>query len=166
MRRTAFASAAIIGLTVMLAACGGAEGATDEEQMDSGSSEQMSDGGMEDGAAEDGAMDDESMGEGEDEPMGEARSGALEGEGSMVSGSVTVADGAVDLTDFSADGDGLHLYLAEGADQMAVEAGLDLGALEQEADQSFDAMGDTADYTHVVVYAPMDQTVVAAAELM
>lgn len=165
MRRTAIAGAAIIGLTVMLAACGGADDAMDDETMDSGSSEQMSDGGTDDGAMDGESMDGESM-DGGAEAMGDARSGSLTGEDAMVSGAVTVADGTVELTGYSADGDGLHLYLAAGDDEMAVEGGLDLGELTADADQTFDAMGDTADYTHVAVYAPMDKKVLAVAELM
>lgn len=151
MRKSAFAGAAVIGLAVVLTACGATDDTMDDQQMESpGSSDQMDDGGSMDGGG----------------AMGESRSGALTGDDHMVSGSVTVADGEVELTDFSADHKGLHLYLADGSDQMAVEAGIDLGELTAEAEQSFDVMGETTDYAQVVVYEPMDQTVFAAADLM
>ncbi|WP_162893179.1 hypothetical protein [Microbacterium halotolerans] len=164
MRKTVMMGTALLGLSVLLAACAGADESMDDEEMDGApSSEQMDGESMDSGdEMDDESMDDESM---DDESMGEARSGAFAGD-MMVAGSVTVADGEVTLTDFSSDGESLHLYLAEGDDQMAVEAGLDLGELTGDAEQSFDAMGDTADYTHAVVYAPMDGEVYATAELM
>lgn len=163
MRKQVLVGSALIGLSVLLAACGGTDAASDDEPMDGASTEQMD--GEESMDSED--MGDESMESDEmsEESMGEARSGALAGD-MMVAGSVTVADGSVELTEYSSDGMGLHLYLAEGDDAMAVEGGLDLGELTSDAEQTFEAMGDTASYTHAVVYSPEDGEVYAAAELM
>ncbi|WP_105566290.1 hypothetical protein [Microbacterium halophytorum] len=163
MRKKILMGSALIGLSVLLAACGGADAASDDEQMDGASSEQMdNEESMDSEDMADESMESDEMSE---ESMGEARSGALAGD-KMVAGSVTVADGTVELTEFSADGMGLHLYLAEGDDAMAAEAGLDLGKLADDAEQTFDAMGDTASYTHAVVFSPEDGEVYAVAELM
>ena len=163
MRKTVMMGTALLGLSVLLAACVGADESMDDEEMGgTPSSEQMDEESMDSGdEMDDESMDEESM----DESMAEARSGAFAGD-MMVAGSVAVADGEVVVTDFSADGEGLHLYLAEGDDQMAVEAGLDLGELTGDAEQTFEVMDDAADYTHAVVYEPMEGEVYAAAELM
>lgn len=173
MRKQVLVGSALIGLAVLLTACGGTDAASDDEQMDGAPTEQM-DGEesmdseeMGDESMDSEGMEDESMesDEAAEEPMGEARSGAFAGD-MMVSGSVALVDGSVEVTEFSADGTGLHLYLAEGDDAMAVEGGLDLGELTADAEQSFDAMGDTAAYTHAVVYSPANGEVYAVAELM
>ena len=150
MRITAWVGAAALAFT--LTACG----QSTEDPM---------------GSAKDGSssmtdhMKDDAMGD----AMGAAREGTFEGlNGKKVAGTVTVADGKVELSGFSSDeGPDLHLYVAKGSDEAAVMAGTRLGKVAyDDASQTFELNGvDTADYDTVVVHCDKAKAVFGAAEL-
>ena len=86
----------------------------------------------------------------------------------QVSGTATISGGMVQLSGFSSDeGPDLHLYLADGTDEAAVSAGVELGPVAyDEASQSFMLNGaDVSGSTHLVVYCKKAKAVFGAAEL-
>ena len=85
-----------------------------------------------------------------------------------VEGTAAVAGGMVKLAGFSSDeAPDLHLYLANGTDEKAVEAGKELGAVAfDEAEQTFKLDGaDAAMYSHLVVHCDKAKAVFSAAKL-
>jgi len=153
MRITALVAATALALT--LTACG------QDEPMDSmNDAPSMTDEKMGDDMAKDDAMTDK---------MGDAREGTLAGlNGKNVEGTVTIADGKVEVTGFSSDeAPDLHLYLANGSDSAAVMAGTSLGEVTpDDATQTFDLNGvDPADYDTVVIHCDKAKAVYGAAQL-
>jgi hypothetical protein len=153
MRITAWVGAA--ALAVSLTACG----QSTDDSMDDAMDDAMKDSPSMTDHMEDGSMDD---------AMGDAREGTFEGlNGKKVAGTVTVADGKVELTGFSSDeGPDLHLYLAKGSDSADVVAGTRLGKVAyDDATQTFELEGADADYDTVVVHCDKAKVVFGAAEL-
>ncbi|WP_029149561.1 DM13 domain-containing protein [Microbacterium indicum] len=101
-------------------------------------------------------------------PMAEL-TGAFVGENDKsVEGTATISDGEVVLSGFSSDeGPDLHLYLANGTDEAAVAAGVELGDVAfDEASQTFAIDVDASGYTDLVVHCDKANAVFGAAELM
>ena len=100
---------------------------------------------------------------------GAERAGMFEGlNDKSVEGTATIKDGKLMLSGFSSDeGPDLHLYLANGTDEKAVEAGKELGAVAfDEAEQTFKLDGaDAAMYSHLVVHCDKAKAVFGAAKL-
>lgn len=100
---------------------------------------------------------------------GAERAGMFEGlNDKSVEGTAAVAGGMVKLAGFSSDeAPDLHLYLANGTDEKAVEAGKELGAVAfDEAEQTFKLDGaDAAMYSHLVVHCDKAKAVFGAAKL-
>ena len=153
MRITALVGASALAFT--LAACGqSTDEPMDDPMKDSTSASPMSDD-----------MKDDSMGDAKTD----AREGTFSGlNGKKVAGTVTVADGKVELSGFSSDeGPDLHLYLTKGSDAAAVAAGTSLGKVAyDDASQTFELDGvNVADYDTVVVHCDKAKAVFGAAEL-
>jgi predicted small lipoprotein YifL len=154
MRITALVAAT--ALTLTLTACG------QDEPMDDAMTDKpsMTDDKMGDDMAKDDAMTDK---------MGDRREGTFAGlNGKSVAGTVTIADGKVELTGFSSDeGPDLHVYLANGSDSAAVTAGKSLGEVTpDDATQTFELDGvDPADYDTVVIHCDKARAVFGAAKL-
>ncbi len=148
----------LVGVTALaftLTACG----ASDDKSMDDAMTDSSPSSSMKDDMTDDM----------KDHAMGDAREGTFAGlNGKKVAGSVTIADGKVELSGFSSDeGPDLHLYLAKGDDAAAVAAGIQLGKVAyDEASQTFELEGvDANDYDTVVVHCVKANAVFGAAEL-
>ena len=155
MRAKALATTGLVALTLTLTACGADDGAGSGDDLTPAASQSMQSDDME--------SDDMSA-----EPM--AQHGTFAGlNDKTVEGTVTVEDGTVTLSGFSSDeGPDLHLYLAKGTDEAAVEAGTELGDVAyDEASQTFSLEGvDVEGYTDVVVHCDKAKAVFGAATLM
>lgn len=155
MRITALVATAALALT--LTACGQDE-PMDDAMKDAAPS--MTDDKMGDDMAKDDAMADK---------MRDTREGTLAGlNGKNVAGTVTIADGKVELTGFSSDdAPDLHVYLANGSDSAAVMAGKSLGEVTpDDSTQTFELNGvDPADYDTVVIHCDKAKAVYGAAKL-
>lgn len=168
MRLKALVGTGVLALALTLSACGagddsgqGSDSSTSEESMTDDQS-----------MTDEGATDDESMSDDEsmtDEAM-MGGTGTFAGlNDKNVGGTVTVEGNTVTLAGFSSDeGPDLHLYLANGSDEAAVTAGVELGTVAfDEAAQTFTVESgvDVADYTDVVVHCDKAKAVFGAAEL-
>ncbi|MCZ2262436.1 DM13 domain-containing protein [Isoptericola sp. QY 916] len=155
MRAKALATTGLVALALTLTACGADDGAGSGGDMTPAATDSMQSDDM---------QSDDAM----------AQHGTFAGmNDKSVEGTVTVEGDTVTLSGFSSDeGPDLHLYLAKGTDEAAVEAGTELGEVAfDEADQTFttDGMGggDGMDgYTDVVVHCDKAKAVFGAATLM
>lgn len=161
MRAKALATTGLVALALTLTACGADDGAGSGDDMTTPTAEQSMQ--SDDMQSDDMEGDDMSA-----EPM--AQHGTFAGlNDKTVEGTVTVEDGTVTLSGFSSDeGPDLHLYLAKGTDEAAVEAGTELGDVAyDEASQTFSLEGvDIEGYTDVVVHCDKAKAVFGAATLM
>ncbi|GAB3088865.1 DM13 domain-containing protein [Isoptericola nanjingensis] len=166
MRAKALATTGLVALALTLTACGADDGAGSGDDMTPAATDSMqSDDMQSDDMQSDGAM---------------AQHGTFAGmNDKSVEGTVTVEGDTVTLSDFSSDeGPDLHLYLAKGTDEAAVEAGTELGEVAfDEANQTFtidgmdggdgmDGMDGMDGYTDVVVHCDKAKAVFGAATLM
>lgn len=149
MRRTTFTAAipvAVIALGLTLAGCSSTPGSdmTDKAPM----------------SQESGSSAD---------PMAMATMGDFAGlNGKSVSGTVSIEDGTITLSDFSSDeGPDLHIYLTNGTDEAAVGAGMQVDAVAfDKASQTFTLKdADVSAYTYVVIHCDKAKAVFGAAEL-
>lgn len=142
MRTTALAATAALALALSLSACSspGADSGTKPEPSMSQSAS-----------------------------MGMERTGDFAGlNDKTVTGSVSVSDGMLVLSDFSSDeGPDLHVYLTKGTDEAAVSAGVMVDAVSFDtASQTFTLKdADIADYTYVVIHCDKAKAVFGAAKL-
>jgi len=147
MRKTVLAGTAILALSLLLSACAG-NGA----DVTSGGSNESSSSQMP-----------------SDETDIATRTGDFEGlNDKTVAGSVEVSGTEVVLSGFSSDeGPDLHLYLTNGTDEAAVDAGTEIDAVAfDEASQTFSLDGvDAADYDTVVIHCDKAKAVFGAAAL-
>lgn len=112
------------------------------------------------------SMSGESM-SGESAAAAAGRRGSFAGlNGKSVAGTVTIAGDTLTLSGFSSDeGPDLHLYLANGSDEAAVAAGIELGTVAwNQAGQTFHLTG-SAGYTDVVVHCDKAGATFGAATL-
>lgn len=112
------------------------------------------------------SMSGESM-SGESAAAAAGRRGSFAGlNGKSVAGTVTIAGDTLTLSGFSSDeGPDLHLYLANGTDEAAVAAGIELGTVAwNQAGQTFHLTG-SAGYTDVVVHCDKAGATFGAATL-
>ena len=148
MRKTALAAAAALTLALALSACS-SPAATEDATPSSSSSSPIAGDGT--------AMTMTDM------------TGTFMGlNDKKVSGTVTVTDTEVALSDFSSDeGPDLHVYLTNGTDEAAVSAGMLVDAVSFDtATQTFMLDGvDTSKYTYVVIHCDKAKAVFGAAEL-
>ena len=155
MRKTAFAGTVILAVSLMLTACGTADGASD-----GAASEETT-------AAETQAP--ETTEESTESPTTEARSGDFEGlNDKSVVGSVEVTGTEVVFSGFTSDeGPDLHVYLTNGTDETAVAAGTEIDVVAfDEASQTFALDGvEVADYDTVVIHCDKAKAVFGAAPL-
>lgn len=97
------------------------------------------------------------------------RSGSFAGlNGKKVAGTATLTDTALMLTGFSSDeGPDLHVYLTNGTDEAAVEAGMRIDAISfDSAEQQFPLSGiDLSTYSDVVIHCDKAKAVFGAAKL-
>lgn len=162
MRAKALATTGLVALALTLTACGADDGAGSGDMTPAATESMQSDDMQSDDMQSDGMSA---------EPM--AHHGTFAGmNDKSVEGTVTVEDGTVTLSGFSSDeGPDLHLYLANGTDEAAVAAGVELGEVAfDEAEQTFtlDDLGGMGveDYTDVVVHCDQAEDVFGAATLM
>lgn len=157
MRKMTLTGAVLIALTISLAGCS-QPGASDEQMSDSSMSQSpMSESPMSESPDESSEMAAVSL------------SGDFEGlNDKTVAGTVSIEDDQLKLSGFSSDeGPDLHLYLTNGTDEAAVEAGvrIDAVAWDQES-QTFTLDGvDAAQYTDVVIHCDKAKAVFGAAAL-
>jgi ABC-type oligopeptide transport system substrate-binding subunit len=147
MRKIALAATAALTLALALSAC--SSPATTEDTKPSSSASQ---------SADDGAAMTMTEKTGEFTGLNEKK----------VSGTVTVTDDEIALSEFSSDeGPDLHVYLTNGTDEAAVTAGMLVDAVSFDtATQTFTLDGvDTSKYTHVVIHCDKAKAVFGAAEL-
>ncbi|WP_314454522.1 DM13 domain-containing protein [uncultured Microbacterium sp.] len=101
--------------------------------------------------------------------MASSRQGAFAGTGGKsVSGQVTIEGSAVDISGFRTDeGPDLHFYLANGTDDAAALAGVEIGTVSTDATQTIELpAGTTADmYTTLIVRCDKAQVVFGSAPL-
>ncbi|WP_353114173.1 DM13 domain-containing protein [Microbacterium sp.] len=147
MRKTAVIPAALLFVGLSLAGCS-AGGTSDEPMKPSSSSDSMS----------------------TDKPMDMAmKKGDFMGlNGKKVAGTVTVSDTELTLEGFSSDeGPDLHVYLANGTDEAAVSAGMQIDAVAfDKASQTFSLKDvDLSKYTDVVIHCDKAKAVFGAAAL-
>ena len=148
MRKTALAAAAALTLALALSACS-APAATEDATPSSSSSSP-------------------SAGDGTAMTMTDMTGTFMGLNDKKVSGTVTVTDTEVALSDFSSDeGPDLHVYLTNGTDEAAVSAGMLVDAVSFDtATQTFVLDGvDTSKYTYVVIHCDKAKAVFGAAEL-
>lgn len=161
MRSKALLGTTIVALTLALSACSPAAGPEAEEPMTAPSSSQSEmPEEMPEEMAEETAEVSPEMAVLEGEFMGLNDHEAA--------GTVMIEGDTVSLVGFSSsEGPDLHLYLADGTDSAAVDAGMLLGAVAwDEASQTFMLDGiDASEYTHVVVNCDMANAVFGAAEI-
>lgn len=97
------------------------------------------------------------------------RSGSFAGlNGKKVAGTATLTDTALMLTGFSSDeGPDLHVYLTNGTDEAAVEAGMRIDAISfDSAEQQFPLSGiDLSKYSDIVIHCDKAKAVFGAAKL-
>ena len=98
-----------------------------------------------------------------------ARTGVFEGlNDKSVSGTVSVTDSEIVLSEFSSDeGPDLHVYLANGTDESAVADGIEIGTVAfDEASQTFSLSGvDSSQYSDVVIHCDKAAAVFGAAPI-
>ncbi|MEU2201528.1 DM13 domain-containing protein [Isoptericola sp. NPDC019482] len=174
-RAQALATTGLVALALTLTACGADDGAGADDMSTPAAEESMQSDDMasDDMATEDMESDDMASDDMSAEPM--AQHGSFAGmNDKSVEGTVTVEGDTVTLEGFSSDeGPDLHLYLAKGTDEAAVEAGTELGEVAfDEASQTFtldemaaESMADGG-YTDVVVHCDKAKAVFGAATLM
>ena len=166
MRAKALATTGLVALALTLTACGADDGAGSGDDMTTPTAEQSMQ--SDDMQSDDMQSDDMQGDDMAAEPM--AQHGSFAGlNDKTVEGTVAVEDGTVTLSGFSSDeGPDLHLYLAKGTDEAAVEAGTELGDVAyDEASQTFSLEGvDVEGYTDVVVHCDKAKAVFGAATLM
>ncbi|MEU4014563.1 DM13 domain-containing protein [Microbacterium sp. NPDC028030] len=147
MRKTALAATAALTLALALSACS-SPAATEDPAPESSMSQSTDDGT----AMTMTEMTGEFMGLND----------------KMVSGTVTVSDDEIALSDFSSDeGPDLHVYLTNGTDEAAVSEGMLVDAVSFDtASQTFmlDDV-DTSKYSYVVIHCDKAKAVFGAAEL-
>ena len=169
MRAKALATTGLVALALTLSACGSGAGADDDadDMAPAAESTQSEDMATEDMQSDD-MQDDDMQDDMQDDAA--ARHGTFAGlNDKAVEGAVTVEDGTVTLSGFSSDeGPDLHLYLAAGTDEAAVDAGTELGEVAfDEASQTFSLDGvDVEGFTDVVVHCDKANAVFGAATLM
>lgn len=147
MRKIALAATAALTLALALSACS-SPAATEDTKPSSSASQ----------SADDGATTTMTEKTGEFTGLNEKK----------VSGTVTVTDDEIALSEFSSDeGPDLHVYLTNGTDEAAVTAGMLVDAVSFDtATQTFTLDGvDTSKYTHVVIHCDKAKAVFGAAEL-
>ncbi|UEJ82011.1 DM13 domain-containing protein [Brachybacterium halotolerans subsp. kimchii] len=172
LQRAALGAGAL-ALAAGLAACGSGSGGSmdDGAAKDGSSSMQTSDGGGDAGMTSDGGGDmsgDMGSDMGGDMAMSMAHGTFAGANGKSVAGKVSIEDGKLMLTGFSSDqGPDLHLYLAEGDDEDAVDSGMELGDVAYDsAEQTFSVEGvDLSQYDHVVVHCDKAKAVFGSAAL-
>ena len=158
MRAKALATTGLVALALTLTACSADDGAGSGDDMTPTAEQSMQSDDMQSDGADDMAA----------EPM--AQHGTFAGlNDKTVAGTVTIDGDTLTLEGFSSDeGPDLHLYLAKGTDEAAVEAGAELGDVAfDEASQTFSLEGvDVEGYTDVVVHCDKAKAVFGAATLM
>lgn len=101
--------------------------------------------------------------------MASSRQGAFAGAGGKsVSGQVTIHGSTIDISDFRTDeGPDLHFYLANGTDDAAALAGVEIGTVSTDATQTITLpAGTTAEmYTTLIVRCDKAQVVFGSAPL-
>lgn len=151
-RAKALATTGLVALALTLTACGTDSGPGAGDASSSSPSQEST-------------MSEDMQGE-----SAAARSGSFAGlNDKNVEGMVAVEDDTLTLEGFSSDeGPDLHLYLANGTDEAAVSAGVELGEVAyDEASQTFTLEGvDVSGYTDVVVHCDKAKAVFGAATLM
>lgn len=147
MHKTVLAGTAVLALSLLLTACSGTSDMPSKSMSDSSTSSEMTD----------------------DAAMGMARTGMFEGLGDKhVSGTVSVSDSEITLSGFASDeGPDLHLYLTNGSDEAAVDAGMEIDAVAfDQASQTFTIKGvDTTKYDTAVIHCDKAKAVFGAASL-
>ena len=98
-----------------------------------------------------------------------SRSGEFSGRGDqMVEGTVTVSEDELVLSGFSSsEGPDLHIYLTNGDDEAAVEAGMEISTVAfDQASQTISLGGiDASGFDTVVIHCDKAKAVFGAAEL-
>ena len=151
MRAKALATTGLVALALTLTACGADDGAASGDDMTPAASQSMQSDDMQSA---------DTM----------AQHGTFAGlNDKSVEGTVAVEGDTLTLEGFSSDeGPDLHLYLANGTDEAAVDAGTELGEVAwDEASQTF-ALDDVdaSGFTDVVVHCDKARAVFGAATLM
>lgn len=146
MRKTALAGTAVLVFALTLTACGAGDDMTSTSMNESSSAPSQPEDAM--------AMD---------------RTGSFEGHGDKtVTGSVMVSADQIEFADFSSDeGPDLHVYLTNGTDESAVEAGMEIDSIAfDEASQTFMLDGaNVDDFDTVVIHCDKAKAVFGAAPL-
>ena len=146
MRSTELKGAALLTITLALAAC------SSSKEMQPGS-----------------AMSQSSSAPAMSQSMTSTHTGTFEGlNDKHVAGTAAVSDAQIVLSGFSSDaGPDLHIYLANGSDENAVAAGKEIGSIAfDKPSQTFSTSGvDASKYTTVVIHCDKAKAVFGAATL-
>lgn len=166
MRAKALATTGLVALALTLTACGADDGAASGDDMTPAASQSMQSDDMQ----SDDMQSDDLQSDDMQSADTMAQHGTFAGlNDKSVEGTVAVEGDTLTLEGFSSDeGPDLHLYLANGTDEAAVDAGTELGEVAwDEASQTFvlDDV-DASGFTDVVVHCDKAKAVFGAATLM